>query len=144
MDISHQTVNGQPAVGTKTRITHWWAFRSSCTPTRCIATGANLTDENPQEPAGAANVVQFTDGSWQDTPTLQDPKPCSEGNDRTETSAINWAFRPQADGTLRGTNTMTVLTNECGRQHFVYKTPIVLTRIGDVPPSVVLADPALF
>lgn len=36
-----------------------------------------------------------------------------------------------------------MLTSECGHTGKVYKTPIVLTRIGDVPPSVVLADPSV-
>jgi serine/threonine protein kinase, bacterial len=40
--------------------------------------------------------------------------------------------------------TRTVLTNECGNQGTVYRTPIVATRTGDVAPSVTVADPALF
>jgi hypothetical protein len=55
-----------------------------------------------------------------------------------------WSFQPQADGTLRGVATDTVITNECGYQGNVYKTPFVVTRIGEAPSSVVLADPALF
>jgi serine/threonine-protein kinase len=54
------------------------------------------------------------------------------------------SYQPQPDGTLRGVGTTIVLTNECGHQGSVYKTPVVATRIGDVPPSVVVADPALF
>jgi hypothetical protein len=65
------------------------------------------------------------------------------GND-SEWQADSWSLQPQADGTLLGVNTLTGLTNECGLQGNVYKIPIVVTRIGDVPPSVVLADPALF
>jgi serine/threonine-protein kinase len=38
---------------------------------------------------------------------------------------------------------MTILTNERGRQGNVYKTPIVVTRTGDVPRTAVLADPAM-
>jgi serine/threonine protein kinase, bacterial len=143
-DFAHQTVDGHPAVGPDTHKTGWWAFRSLCTPTRCIATGAGLKDENQQEPSGGADVLQFIDGSWQNTPALQEPQPCPNRGDLTETTTWNWSFQPQADGTLRGVYTLTVLTNECRHQDFVYKTPIVLTRIGDVPPSVVLADPALF
>jgi serine/threonine-protein kinase len=57
---------------------------------------------------------------------------------------VSWSLQPQLDGTLRGVKTYIVLTNECGRQGNVHKTPFVATRIGDVPPAVVLADPALF
>jgi hypothetical protein len=39
---------------------------------------------------------------------------------------------------------LTVLTNECGNQGNVYRTPLSITRTGDVPPTVVLTDPALF
>lgn len=54
------------------------------------------------------------------------------------------SVQPQPDRTLHGILTETVLTNECGHQGNVYKTPVVMTRTGDVPPAVVLADPALF
>jgi len=53
-------------------------------------------------------------------------------------------LEPQPDGTLRGVQTETVLTNECGNQGTVYQTPIVASRTGDVPGSVTMADPALF
>ena len=92
---------------------------------------------------GCAQVLQFTGGRWQDTPYLGAPAPCSAGNG-ADISTISWSLQPQADGTLRGIATGTVLTNECGRQGNVYKEPIVATRIGDVAPAVVLADPALF
>jgi serine/threonine protein kinase, bacterial len=53
-------------------------------------------------------------------------------------------FEPQPDGTLRGVATTTALTNECGNQGTVWRTPIVVTRTGDVPPTITVADPALF
>jgi hypothetical protein len=55
-----------------------------------------------------------------------------------------WSLEPQPDGTLRGVQTHTALTNECGNQGTVYRTPMVVTRMGDVPPSVILSDPTLF
>jgi serine/threonine-protein kinase len=144
-DFPDQTVNGVPGTGPATKESHWWAFHSSCTSTRCVATGAGLGDNNHQEPSGSVDVVQFTDGHWQDTPYLQDPIPCPTGTGNgTQTETISWSLQPQPDGTLHGTQTDTVLTNECGRQGHVYKTPLVATRIGDVPPGVVLADTALF
>jgi serine/threonine-protein kinase len=142
-DNTHQTVNGHPTRNPEKTETHWWAFSSLCTSTRCLATGATLADNNQQEPSGLADVVQFIDGSWEDTPSLLNPVPCDTGNS-TQMTTSGWSFQPQADGTLRGVATDTVITNECGRQGDVYKTPFVVTRIGDVPPRVVLADPALF
>jgi serine/threonine protein kinase, bacterial len=143
-DFVDQTVNGAPATGGRNE-THWWAYHSSCISTRCVAVGASLVDDNQQEPVGSADVLQFTDGRWQNTPYLADPAPCPTGTGNgTQTETFSWSFEPQPDGTLHGTQTDTVVTNECGRQGYVYKTPIVATRIGDVPPAVVLADPALF
>jgi serine/threonine-protein kinase len=151
-DQTHQTVNGNSTSG-GTKQTHWWAFHSLCTPTRCIATGAGLSDNNQQEPSGTADVFQFIDGHWEDTPSLQDPDKCAEhyqgpgtppGGDAADSSTIGWSLEPQPDGTLHGFSTTTVITEGCGKQGKAYKTPIVATRIGDVPLAVVLADPALF
>jgi hypothetical protein len=142
-DNAHQTADGKPTTGDGGKETQWRAFRSLCTPTRCVATGVALSDNNQQEAAENPDVAQFIDGNWETTPRLMDPHPCDAGNG-TKTTTQNWSIQPQADGTLRGVATITVLTSECAHTGKVYKTPIVVTRIGDVPPAVVLADPALF
>jgi hypothetical protein len=52
-----------------------------------------------------------------------------------------------ADGHWQSTLTLqigTILSNGCGTQGTVYRTPFVATRTGDVAPSVIVADPALF
>jgi serine/threonine protein kinase, bacterial len=68
---------------------------------------------------------------------------CDNGNrPGVDTNMTSWSVQPQLDGTLRGADSMTVLTNERGRQEDVDKTRIVVTRTGDVPPAAVLADPA--
>jgi serine/threonine-protein kinase len=142
-DGPDQTLNGGPTSGL-TKETRWWAFRSVCsTATRCVATAATLSDDNQQQPSGRdARVLEFTDGHWQNSPDLGSLK-CNTGND-SQIQTDSWSLQPQADGTMRGTETATELTNECGFKGGIYKTPIVLTRIGDVPPNVILADPALF
>jgi len=150
-DDTHQTINGNPITG-GSQETHWWAFRSVCTPTRCVATGASLSDNNQQEPAGGAIVFAFNDGHWQNTPTLQDEKSCDIeysggaplGGTAGDTNTKLWSLAPQPDGTLKGTAKTTVISNECGFKGSVFSTPIIATRIGDVPSSVVLADPTLF
>jgi serine/threonine protein kinase, bacterial len=141
-DFGHQTVNGAPTTGS-TRQTRWWAFRSMCASTRCVAAGASLADGNRQQPSGHEDVLRFIDGHWQDTPYVQPPKPCRSGNGG-DISTASLSLQPQTDGTLRGVETTSVLTNECGRQGYLYKTAVVATRIGDVPPAVILADPTLF
>jgi serine/threonine protein kinase, bacterial len=153
-DKANQTRNGHPTNGPANTETHWWAFRSICTPTKCVATGTQLSDNNQLEPSGTdATVLQFTDGSWLQAPTLQFSGACDltyfrggkgVGGNGSDTESITMPLQPQTDGTLHGVSTHTVLTNECGAQGDVYKTPVVVTRTGDVPPAVVLADPALF
>jgi hypothetical protein len=54
----------------------------------------------------------------------------------------SWTAQP--DGTFQGVQIATVQTDVCGSQGEVYQVPFVATRIGDVPPSVTVADPALF
>lgn len=143
LDVAHQTVNGEPVTGDPRKQTHWYAFRSLCTSTRCVAAAAVLADNNQQESAGIPLFFQFTDGQWQNTPYLQPPTPCS-GKDGAESATISSSLEPQPDGTLHGIETTAILSNECGSKGNVYHTPLTATRIGDVPPSVVLADPALF
>ena len=90
-------------------------------------------------------MLEFADGRWQGTPLSAAARAVWHGNKTgADTSTISLSLQPQADGTLRGTQTLTVLTDECGLQGNVYKTPVVATRTGDVPASVVLADPELF
>jgi serine/threonine protein kinase, bacterial len=143
-DLTKQTANGAPTIGGSAE-THWWAFRSLCTPTGCVATGSGLADPNHNEAKGAAHVLHFANGHWQDTPYLQTPAQCPGTSETvTDTSTLSWSLTPQPDGTLRGVATETVLTDECDNQGTVYRTPVVATRTGDAPPSVTTADPALF
>jgi len=146
-DWAKQTANGAPTTGDPAtpQTTNWWAFRSSCTPTGCVATGSRLAETNHNEARGFARVLRFADGHWQDTPYLHPPEQCrGTSGTATDTSTLSWSLEPQPDGTLRGVQTETVLTNECGNQGMVYRTPVVATRTDDVPHSVTIADPALF
>jgi hypothetical protein len=146
-DWAKQTANGDRTTGdlTTTQTTNWWAFRSLCTATGCVATGSRLADTNHNEAKGVAHVLHFADGHWQDTPYLHPPEQCrGTSGTVTDTSTLSWSLEPQPDGTLRGVATETVLTNECANQGTVYRTPVVATRTGDVPPSVTVADPTLF
>ena len=122
--------------------TRWWAVRSECVLSRCVATAAPLTGDGGK-PAGGAAVLRFGDERWHSGPALLTAQPCASGTGAAaQTRSLSLA--PQPDGSLRGTQTVTVLTNECGTQGKVSEVPIVATRAGDVPPSVVLADPTLF
>jgi serine/threonine-protein kinase len=59
----------------------------------------------------------------------------------TQQETVAWSLAPQPDGTLRGTETETALSNECGAQGAVVRVPVVATRVGDAPAGVTLADP---
>ena len=136
----HNTITGATGAGGTSIVTGWWAFRSLCTATHCVATGARLSDNNQQVPTGGGMVLAFSDGRWQNTPALQtDTGSCGKDSD-----TVTWSLEPQADGTLHGDQTITIISNECGFQGLVIKSPCVATRIGDVPPAAILADPALF
>jgi hypothetical protein len=145
-DYTKQTVNGVPIINLPPNDSSWWAFRSMCTSVGCVATGAALGDVNHQEATGGADVLRFAGGHWQDTPKLQPPAQCAGARNGaiTDTVTVSWSFEPQPDGTLQGVQIVTTVTNECGgTKGTVRRTPISATRIGDVPPSVTLADPAL-
>lgn len=77
---------------------------------------------------------------------LESPAPCPPGADGTagDTDTLNRSWEPQPDGTLRGVLTDTVVAVNCGDQGSVYKTPMVITREGDVPDGVTVADQQLF
>jgi serine/threonine-protein kinase len=145
---SQQTENGQaihdPAPPAPS--SEWYALRSLCTSAGCIATGALLANENHQLAVGGGIVLRFVDGHWQDTQTLLNPRPCpgATGSNTTHNQTTTWSWEPQPDGSLRGFSTTTAITNECRNQGDVWRTPLSITRRGDVPPTVVLADPALF
>jgi serine/threonine-protein kinase len=98
---------------------------------------ASITD------GGQADALRFIAGYWQGAPQ-QERVGCTQPNGQvraTQQETVAWSLAPQADGTLRGTETQTVTTNECAAQGAVVRTPVVATRVGDVPPKVTLADP---
>jgi serine/threonine-protein kinase len=148
MDLADQTVNGRPTIGDVKSQVIWWAFRSLCTSTRCVAVATELADNNPQVPSGGGEVFQFADGHWNSTAGLEPSVPCDLGGPSTVNETMGWTLEPQANGTLRGVQTTTVLDGNCGPHDSakgdVYKTTAVFTRTGEVPPAAVLADPALF
>jgi serine/threonine protein kinase, bacterial len=144
---ANTTLNGVPHPEADKTV--WWAFRSTCTPNGCVATGAELDRANHQEATGSPRVLQFNDGRWQDVPTTS-RIPCAatgpnpQGIRDQNTITNSWSWEPQSNGTLKGLSNTEMRSNECGLGGLSAVTPIVATRVGDVPPAVVLADPALF
>jgi serine/threonine-protein kinase len=146
-DRSKKTTNGVP-IRHDGATSDWWAFRSVCTTNGCAATGTQLDDATHQVASttdgGQTDTLRFVGGYWQGAPQ-QERVGCRLSNGQvsaTQQETVAWSLAPQADGTLRGTETETVLSNECGAQGAVVRVPVVATRTGDVPAGVNLADPA--
>ncbi|MGB8387572.1 serine/threonine-protein kinase [Mycobacterium sp.] len=146
-DQTQRTTNGIP-IRNDGVTTSWWGFRSGCTTNGCAATGTQLDDATHQVASttngGQTDTLRFVGGYWQGTPA-QERVGCLLPNGQvraTQQETVAWSLVPQADGTLRGTQTETVLSNECGAQGAVVRVPVVATRVGDVPAGVTLADPA--
>jgi len=128
--------------------TSWWAFLSACTSTGCAATGTKLDSVNHQASkttgTGNTGVLHFVDGHWQSAPR-QVQTQCRQAHTTqtsTQSETVVWSLTPQPDGTLRGVQTQTVQSNECGAQGATLRIPVLATRVGDVPSGVAMADPA--
>ncbi|OBF86898.1 serine/threonine protein kinase [Mycobacterium sp. 852002-51163_SCH5372311] len=123
----------------------WWAFRSSCTPAACTASGTLLDDEDhtqAKSPGGGHIVMHFGDGQWQsEAETVQFPCVGGNGLANTQTTTQVLTLRPQPHGDFAGEMTVTVQTNECGQRAAVIRIPAVASRSGVVPPAVNVPDP---
>ncbi|MCV7413583.1 nuclease PIN [Mycobacterium florentinum] len=145
-DRTKRTTNGI-AIRHDGSDTNWWAFRSACTTNGCAASGTKLDDTNHQVAStadgGETDTLRYVGGYWQGAPQ-QERVGCHQPNGQvlaTQQETVAWSLAPQPDGTLRGTETETVLSNECGAQGAVVRVPVVATRVGDAPAGVALADP---
>lgn len=147
LNRAKRTTNGTP-IRHDGGTTNWWAFHSVCTAAGCAATGVRLDDATHQvadtTDGGQNDTLRFVAGYWQGAPQ-QIRIGCRQANQQVgatqqETVALSLAL--QADGTLRGVQTETVGSNECGAQGAVLRVPVVATRVGDVPPNLALSDPA--
>jgi serine/threonine-protein kinase len=153
-DSPQSTVMGSPNSPSETQSTsemHWAAFRSTCTSTGCTATSTGL-DDKTHTVADTPSVTRqwhFVNGQWVTSPDrerspMDDCSFDDEGNPKAGADTIShtkW-LEPQPDGTLRGMLSMTTVSSECGREGGVHRIPLIATRIGDVPPGVVVADPS--
>jgi len=146
-DRSKKTTNGIP-IRHDVVTTNWWAFRSACTENGCAATGVELDDAlhlaASTTDGGQSDALRFVAGYWQGAPS-QERVACRQQNgsaQATQAETVSWSLAPQPDGTLRGVETETVTSNECGSQGAVLRVPVVATRVGDAPRAMTLDDPA--
>jgi serine/threonine-protein kinase len=126
-------------------VTTWWAFRSACTATTCVATGTLLDDNghtharDPTQPL----ILDFANGYWQSRADAV-PFPCvgPNGEPKTQLTLQALSLRLQGRDELVGEMKVIVQSNECGQLHAVVRVPTVATRDSGVPPGVDLPDPA--
>ncbi len=121
----------------------WWAFQSACPPPSCIAVGARLdntthTQIAPQLAPGVRSnqttqSLRLVNGQWVSDPPDRVPQGCAAGKPGNDVWRSTMELMPLADGTLKGQESDLIESNECGRAGTVVTTPIVATRIGDLP-----------
>lgn len=135
-DLAERTVNGTASPLTQAKSVTW-TIRSTCTVTTgCAASASSLDDE-------ATWTLHYVNSSWEAVPTRTQVgvDQCVAGPG-AQTELQSWTMHPQEDGSLRGEQTATVLTAECGSEGRTTRTPFVATRIADAPDDVAVRDPA--
>jgi serine/threonine protein kinase, bacterial len=137
----NQTPDPQPP-----NVTTWWAFRSLCTTTGCVADGIQLNDQNDlvASPSAGAHpiVLDFGEGAWKSRPeTVRFACIGPHGKGATQTTNQVLTLQPTSRNPLRGDMTVTVKSNECGQQGAQIVIPAVVGRTGDVPPGVIVPEP---
>jgi serine/threonine protein kinase, bacterial len=123
--------------------TEWWAFQSACPPPSCIAAGTRLDDTtHTQIAAGLASgqaehkelqSLRLVNGHWVSDPPSRVQQNCKAGIPGHDMRLLTMELMQLGDGTLKGQVSDLVQSNECGRAGTVVTTPIVATRIGDLP-----------
>lgn len=133
-----------PGPASATRETEWWAYISACVQGVCTATGTQLDNDKHQHPATtnahlatdeASQTLRLVNGQWVSARPNSAQQPCVEPADRADTWQWTLTLTPLADGSLNGEEIDRVITNECSAMGVVVNTPVVATRVGDVPPN---------
>jgi len=118
-----------------------WAMRAVCnTSTHCIATGALFNSFGSMPTV----VLESVGEKWQTAASTIRAVPCSFGPLSTTVVIEMQVEMDNAGYSGTGTETIRVLTGECGDRGATYNTPVTLRKAGIFPPSAVVADPDLF
>lgn len=123
----------------------WWAIRSSCTPTRCLAAATLLNDSDhsrEKSPDVHPLLLEFIDGQWRSrAETTKFPCVGPNGQASTQTTIQVLTLQPQSPRELAGELAVTVKTNECSQLGGLIRIPTVASRESDIPPAVNVPDP---
>ena len=124
--------------------TIWWAFTSTCNGMDCTATGIALdsADHSRVSSSSGTDVMRFVNGVWVDVTPYRTTSTCTYTSDGafagTSHESRAWSFTPLANGTFRGEMVATVDGDGCGDDGNTLITPLTITRVGDVPPGVMV------
>ena len=135
-DGTQQLAGGEPKP-TKSR-SRFYALRSTCTDSGCVATATKLADDNPKRKSDPPLdlVLDYVDGHWQTA--LREDSACTDTGIKGP-SLTAWILQPQPDGTLTGTSY--VAMNPSPDCAVATQTPVTVTRTGDVDAGISAADP---
>jgi hypothetical protein len=133
-DAAQQLAGGEPQPYDP--FARWFAFRSTCSASGCIATGSRVKADDPGQPADPAFsvVLDWVGGEW--VTTFAADETC--GNKDTAV-LVSWALKPGGGDTLTGTRIESSVTPGCA---YNTQIPIAVKRIGDVDAAIAVADPA--
>jgi hypothetical protein len=132
-----------PAPKGSTVETEWWAFQSACAPPSCTAVGTRLDNTTHTQIAArlapgigeneGTQSLRLVNGQWVSDPPNRMPQDCAAGKPGRDMWRFTMELIQLADGTLKGQESDLIESNECGRAGTVVTTPLVATRIGDLP-----------
>lgn len=134
-DYPHQTTHdlGNEPTG-KTVVTTYWRFTTTC-DTSCTAHAVRLNPDTgepiPDVPGRQPNTIAlaYADGVWrQPTPDTNGSVACNNGTGERAQLSATWQLTLQPDGTLRGTDTVSLPIGACGHNNTWTQTPIYAER----------------
>jgi hypothetical protein len=133
-DAAQQLAGGEPKPYAP--FSRWFAFRSTCKATGCIATGSRLKVDDPRQLADPrfSVVLDYVRGQWETT--FAEHEPCA---DQDVPVLVSWSLKPGVDNELAGIRIESSVAPGCA---YNTQIPVAVTRIGDVDPSVTVADPS--
>ena len=123
--------------------TEWWALQSACPPPSCMAVGTRLDNTTHTQIAaqlapgvGQNEKIQslrLVNGQWVSDPPNRLPQDCAAGTPGHDMRRSTMELVQLANGTLKGQESDLIESNECGHAGTLVTTPIVATRVGDLP-----------
>jgi len=134
-DYPHQTTHDLGGVKTdKPATTTYWRFTTIC-DNGCTARGVRLDPDTgqpmPDVPGRQPNTVtlSYVDGVWrQEVPTTNGSLACNDGTGARAPLSATWQLALEPDGTLRGTNTVSLPIGACGKENAWVQTPVYAER----------------